>query len=94
MKAWINELMTGEWLRRHLATLGWEDDTHVLEGVVTVRQAVMSNWDSESLPQEKEKMVGPLEKARHDPEAWEGGRMERWQSETHLQGGRCRVVNS
>ena len=56
MKAWINELMPGEWLRKHLATLGQEDHTHVLEGVVMVRQAAVSNWDSESLPQEKEKM--------------------------------------
>ena len=43
-----------------------------------MKQAVMSNWDSESLPQEKGKMASPLEKVRHEPKAEEGGRMERW----------------
>ena len=70
-----------------MAILGWGDYPNGLEWVVIVKQTVMSNWNSESLHQEKEKMAGSMEKVRLDPEAWEDGRMKRGESETRPRWG-------
>lgn len=69
-----------------MAILERGEHANGLEWVVTVKQTVITNWSSASLPQEKERRSGSTENGGFDPEAREVRRMKRRAHKTHSSG--------